>query len=163
MRLAGRLGVYFSPYCLPAVAGTVRRWQSIASDPDRREIAYGQLYRQIRRWYDLLILTQDPATLIKPYGLGASWRVSRRALRALWVQVLTAAISLALMAAAITFAAGGFSSAFVQAAAGAAGVAGLTTAAGQAWLKNSAHQLLPRLRQDAYTDLITAAIMEAPR
>jgi hypothetical protein len=162
-RLAGRLGAYFSPYCLPAVARTVHRWQSIASDPERREIAYGQLYRQIRRWYDLLILTQDPASLIKPYGLGTSWRVSRRALRALWVQVLTAAISLALVAAAITFAVGGFSSAFVQAAAGAAGVAGLTTAIAQAWLKNSADQLLPRLRQDAYTDLITAAIMEAPR
>ena len=31
-RLAGRLSGYFNPYCCPALAGTLRLWQSVAGD-----------------------------------------------------------------------------------------------------------------------------------
>jgi hypothetical protein len=42
------------------------------------------------------------------------------------------------------------------------GVVGLSAAAIQAGLKTTAQGLLSRLRQDAYTDLVAAAIAEAP-
>ncbi len=50
------MGAYFSPYCLPAIAGAIRMWQSVASDCDWRKDAQNHLYRQLWRWYDLLIL-----------------------------------------------------------------------------------------------------------
>ncbi len=45
---------------------------------------------------------------------------------------------------------------------GVLGVAGLSLATVQAGLKNTAQGLLTRLRQDAFTDLVAAAIAEAP-
>src|SRR5216683_349698 len=59
-RLAGRLSAYFNPYCPPALAGTVLLWHSVASDPQWRAGAQASLYRQLRRWYELLVLGQDP-------------------------------------------------------------------------------------------------------
>src|SRR5262249_47481614 len=84
-RLAGRLSGYFNPSCLPAVAGTVRRWQSVASDEAWRKDAQKDLYRQLQRWYDLLVLGQDPSTFIKPSAHITLGRIVLPALRALWV------------------------------------------------------------------------------
>jgi hypothetical protein len=120
------------------------------------------LYRQLRRWYELLVLGQDPSTLIKPYLLVKNWQTSLRAVQALWIQLVTAAASLALVVALITLAADGSSNAFLKALLGVLGAAGLSAAAIQAKLKNTAQSLLTRLRQDAYTDLVAAAIAEAP-
>jgi hypothetical protein len=160
-RLAGRLSIYFSPFCAPAVAGTIRLWQSVASDAQWRNGAQDYLYRQLRRWYELLVLGQDPSTLIKPYALIRNWHASLRALQALWAPLVTAAGSLALVVALITLAANG-SSTFLQALFGVLGAAGLSTAAIQARLKTAAQGLLIRLRQDAYTDLVAVAIAQAP-
>jgi hypothetical protein len=161
-RLAGRLSAYFNPYCCPALAGTLRLWLSVASDPEWREGAQDFLYRHLRRWYELLILGQDPSTLIKPYTVFQNWHTPFRALRALWIQLVTAAVSLALVIALITLIINGSSNAFLKALFGVVGVAGLSAATVQAGLKNSAQSLLTRLRQDAYTDLVAAAIAEAP-
>ena len=120
------------------------------------------LYRQLRRWYELLILGQDPSTLIKPYTVFQNWHTPFRALRALWIQLVTAAVSLALVIALITLIIDGSSNAFLKALFGVLGVAGLSAATVQAGLKNTAQSLLTRLRQDAYTDLVAAAIAEAP-
>lgn len=161
-RLAGRLSGYFNPYCCPALAGTLRLWLSVASDPQWRNGAQDSLYRQLRRWYGLLILGQDPSTLIKPYAVLRDWHTSLRAIRALWIQILTAAVSLALVIALITLIIDGSSNAFLKALFGVLGVAGLSAATVQAGLKNTAQSLLTRLRQDAYTDLVAEAIAEAP-
>ena len=161
-RLAGRLSGYFNPYCCPALAGTLRLWQSVASGPEWRGGAQDYLYRQLRRWYELLILGQDPSTLIKPYTVFRNWHAPLRALRALWIQVLTAAVSLALVIALITLIVSGSGNAFLKALFGVLGVAGLSAATVQAGLKNTAQSLLTRLRQDAYTDLVAAAIAEVP-
>lgn len=164
-RLAGRLGGYFNPYCAPAVAGTLHLWQSIAGDPAWRKGAQDYLYRQGRRWYELLILGQDPSTLIPPYALLRDWRAASHALRALWVQIVTAAISIGLVIALITLilgGSGGPTTASLKAIFGVVGVVGLSAAGIQAGLKTSAQGLLSRLRQDAYTDLVASAVAEAP-
>lgn len=161
-RLAGRLSAYFNPYCPPAIAGTIRLWQSVAADPDWRRGAEGHLYQQLRRWYELLVLSQDPATLIKPYQLLTNWASTLHALRALWAQLVTAAISLVLVVALVTLVVGNYSSALVQALLGVLGAVGLSAATVQARLKSTEQGLLTRLRQDAYTDLVAAAIAVAP-
>ena len=91
-----------------------------------------------------------------------AWQAPLRALRALWIQVLTAAVSLALVIALITLIVSGSGDAFLKALFGVLGVVGLSAATVQAGLKNTAQSLLTRLRQDAYTDLVAAAIAEAP-
>jgi hypothetical protein len=161
-RLAGRLSAYFNPYCCPAVAGTIRLWQSVAGDPQWRQDAQGYLFQQLRRWDELLILGQDPSTLIKPYALVKNWHTTLRVLRALWLQLVTAVISLALVIAGITLIAEGSSTPFVKSLLGVLGAVGLTTAAFQTRLKNTAQSLLTRLRQDAYTDLVAGEIAIAP-
>jgi len=161
-RLAGRLSGYFNPYCCPALAGTLRLWLSVASDPPWRDGAEDLLYQQLRRWYELLILGQDPSTLIKPYAVLRNWQAPLRALRALWIQLVTALVSLALVIALITLIVSGSGNAFLKALFGVLGVAGLSAATVQAGLKNTAQSLLIRLRQDAYTDLVAAAIAEVP-
>jgi len=161
-RLVGRLSGYFNPYCSPAVAGTLRLWQSVADDKEWRKDAHDHLYRQLRRWYELLVLGQDPSTLIPPYALLKDWRASFHALRALWVQLVTAAISIALVIALITLILNGSANAFLKAVFGVVGVVGLSAATIQAGLKTTAQGLLSRLRQDAYTDLVASAVVEAP-
>ena len=161
-RLAGRLSGYYSPYSPPALAGTLRLWQSVASDQEWRKGARDHLYRQLRRWYELLVLGQDPSTLIPPYALLKDWRASFHALRALWVQVVTAAISLGLVIALITLILNGSADAILKAIFGVVGIVGLSAATVQAGIKTTAQGLLSRLRQDAYTDLVASAVVEAP-
>jgi hypothetical protein len=161
-RLVGRLGGFFNPYCAPAIAGTLRLWQSVASDPEWRKGAQDHLYRQLRRWYELLVLGQDPSSLIPPYGLLKDWRAGLHALRALWTQIVMATISIGLVIALITLILGGSASSALKAIFGVVGVVGLSAAGIQAGLKASAQGLLSRLRQDAYTDLVASAVVEAP-
>jgi hypothetical protein len=85
-----------------------------------------------------------------------------RVLRALWIQLVTAIISLALVIAVITLIAEGSSTPFVKSLLGVLGAVGLTTAAFQTRLKNTAQNLLTRLRQDVYTDLVAGEIAIAP-
>ena len=161
-RLTGRLSAYFNPYCCPAIAGTLSLWQSVASNQQWRQDAQSDLFQQLRRWYELLILGQDPSTLIKPYALVKNWRSSFRVLRALWPQLVTAAVSLALVIAVITLIAEGSSTPFVKSLLGVLGAVGLSAATLQTRLKTTAQSLLTRFRQDAYTDLVAAEIAVAP-
>lgn len=162
-RLVGRLSGYFNPYCAPAVAGTLHLWQSVAGNPAWRKGAQDHLYEQLRRWYELLVLGQDPSTLIPPYALLKDWRAGLHTLRALWVQLVTALISIGLVIALITLILGGSANESLKAIFGVVGVVGLSAAGVQAGLKASAQGLLSRLRQDAYTDLVASAVAEAPR
>lgn len=162
-RLAGRLSGYYSPYAPPAIAGTLKLWQSVAADAAWREHAEDDLYGQVRRWYGLLILGQDPATLIKPYALIRNWRTSMRAVRALWPQLVIAGLSLGLVIALTTLVAKGSGNVLLQAVFGVLSAVGLSAATIQARLKSTAQSLMTRFRQDAYTDLVAAAIAVAPK
>ena len=161
-RLVGRLSGYLNPYCPPAVAGTLRLWESVASDPEWRQDAQDHLYQQLRRWYELLVLGQDPSTLIPPYALLKNWHATVHALRALRVQLVTAAISLVLVIAVIALISNGSANALLKALLGVVGVVGLSAATVWARLKTTAQGVAARFRQDAYTDLVAVAIAEAP-
>jgi hypothetical protein len=161
-RLAGRLSSYFSPFSAPAIAGTIKLWQSVASDETWRKGAQDDLYLQLRRWYELLILGQDPSTLIKPYAVLKNWHAYLHALRALRMPLAIAAISLVPLVALVTLAAKGSSSAFLQAVFGILSAVGLSAATLQARVKTMAQGLIKRLRQDTYTDLVAVAIAQAP-
>ena len=161
-RLTGRLSAYFNPYCCPAIAGTVRVWQWVAGDVEWRTNAQPNLFKQLRRWYELLVLGQDPATLIKPYALLKNWHTTWNVLKALWVQIVTAIISLALVITAITFIADDSHSPFAKSVLGILGLIGLSATTIATRLKSTTQNLLTRIQQDAYTDLVALQIAEIP-
>lgn len=161
-RLTGRLSAYFSPYCSPAIAGTVRLWESVAGDEEWRKNAQPSLFQQLRRWYELLILGQDPSTLIKPYTLLKNWHTTWNVFKALWIQIVTAAVSLALVITAITLTADDSHSPFVKSLLGVLGLIGLSATTIQARLKSTTQNLVTRIQQDAYTDLVALEIAEIP-
>lgn len=164
-RLAGRLSAYFNAYSAPAIAGTLQLWKSVAADPQWRSdpAAHNDLYQQMRHWYELTVLGQDPSTLIRPYTLFRNWKVSLRAAQALWIQLATFAVSLGFVVALITLISEGSGNALVKAILGVLSAAGLSTATAQTRLKSTAQNLLTRIRQDAYTDLVAGEIAVAPR
>src|SRR6266700_6900596 len=75
-RLLGRLSAYLHPYTAASIAGSLRVWNQVAKDGQWRRTAYRDLFPQLRRWYELLVLRQDPTTLIKPYSLARNFRVT---------------------------------------------------------------------------------------
>jgi hypothetical protein len=91
-RLVGRLAVYLSAYTAPAIAGSLEIWRQAAARPAWRGpalVAEEALYRQTRRWYELIILRQDPTTLIKPTSfINDHWTLGRAA-RLFWPQLIT--------------------------------------------------------------------------
>ena len=79
-RQTGRLAAYMGEYTAPAIAGSLEVWKEVArtpdwlGDPHQADLA---LYSQIRRWYELIILGQDPTTLIGPAAVMRNYRTVR--------------------------------------------------------------------------------------
>jgi hypothetical protein len=168
-RLAGRLGAYMGPYTAPAVAGTIVIWKSVAQTPewrgedqDAQDAAQEALYRQTRRWYELIVLAQDPTTLIKPYQLMTNYRTVIRVFRLFWPQLIWLIIGLGFLVILLILLSLDSGSALVHTLSGILAVAGLSLAGLTGTLKSSAQAMLTRLRQDAYTDLVTLAVQTAP-
>jgi hypothetical protein len=163
-RLLGRLSAYFHPYTAAAIAGSVQVWQSVAASADWRkeQDSYPRLYAQIRSWYELIVLKQDPTTLIKPYQLLKNYRLVWRTLRGFWVQLLTAALAAVAVGAFAWLLTKPEVSAGLKTLLATVGLAGFSVAGLAAKVKNEAQALLTRLKQDAYTDLITEGITTAP-
>ncbi len=167
-RLLGRLTAYFHPYTAAAIAGSVEVWRSVVAGGEckgfPKRSGHG-MHKQVRRWYELTVLKQDPTTLIRPYQLLKDWRLVWRAVRLFWFQLL-----MGLLAAA---AIGGFAYllsvpsvssglSWLTTALGALGITGVSVAGLAAKLKNDAQAMLARIKEDAYTDLIAVAITTAP-
>lgn len=161
-RLAGRLCRYFNPYTSPAIAGSAMVWTNVAANPKWREGAAPALYRQIRRWYELTILAEDPTTLIGPYALLRNFHVAVRVLRAFWIQFVLTGLGAAALIAFADLLASPQGTSWAKGLLATAGITGFSVAGLSAKLKNQAQALLLRLRQDAYTDLICADICTAP-
>jgi hypothetical protein len=158
----GRLAAYFTTYTAPAIGGSLSAWHEVAADADwrSRPEARPQLYLQIRRWYELLVLGQDPSTLVKPYAILKSRRGIQYAVRTFGVQMVIFGLSVGVLVGLVFFATNGSkSSAGIVALASAAGI---TTATLQAKLKNSSQATLARLRQDIYSDLVAGEITYLP-
>ena len=161
-RLLGRLSAYFDLYTTPAIAASVQIWENVAKSREWRTEAYPQLYNQIRHWYELVVLKQDPTTLTKPYQLLKNYRLVLRTLRGFWFQLLLAALAAAAVGVFAWLLTKPQVHSWVKALLATVGLAGFSVAGLAAKVKNEAQNMLTRLKQDAYTDLITEAIITAP-
>jgi hypothetical protein len=165
-RLAGRLAAYMDEYTAPAIAGSLEVWRQVAAKPTWRgadPVAEQALYRQIRRWYELIVLRQDPTTLIKPTSLIKNYRTLGRAIRLFWPQLVATIIGLAFLVTLLILLGSRGGAAWEKTLSGILAAVGFSLAGLTGALKNSAQAMLKRLRQDAYTDLIAIAVQTAPR
>ena len=152
----------------PAVAGSLEAWGVVAADArwSRDPGMRNALYEQMRRWYQLLILGQDPTTLIRPYARLRNPTNLVRAARIFWPQIALALVSIALVAAFFTVVGSAgdigavpvwFSSLLATSGFGAFAAAGLLAKG-----KSAAQRVVLRLRQDAYTDLVAVSVTTVP-
>jgi hypothetical protein len=167
-RLTGRLTAYMQPYTAAAVAASLAIWAVVAKDPSWRGRANDEktdkLYLQSRRWYELIILSQDPTTLCSPRQLVTNFRALGRAARFFWPQLILSILGLGGVVGLILLLnihGSGYGPAKTATALLAA--AGLSSAGLTGSLKNSAQALLKRLHQDAYTDLIIRSTAKYPK
>jgi hypothetical protein len=168
-RMLGRLEPGTTHELTPAaVAGSLEAWGVVVADtawshdPHLPDV----LYEQVRRWYQLIVLAQDPTTLIRPYARLANPTNLVKAARMFWPQIVLALVSVALVAAFFTVVGGEgsagptpvwLSSLLATGGFGAFAAAGLL-AKGQ----SAAQRLVTRLRQDAYTDLVAVSVTTVP-
>jgi hypothetical protein len=165
-RMVGRLGSCWGEYTAPAIAGSVEVWEDVVKTPGwlGSPTTHSQqcLYSQTRRWYELIILGQDPTTLISPGALMKDYRTIGRALKLFWPQLAGIVFGLAFLAALLVLIAIGGAS-WEKTLYGILATVGLSAAGISGTLKNSAQAMLTRLRQDAYTDLVAIAVQTAPK
>jgi hypothetical protein len=164
-RLTGRLAAYMGEYTAPAIAGSLEIWKDVArmpgwlGDPQHTEQA---LYSQIRRWFELVILGQDPTTLIRPAAGLKNFRTLQRALRLFGPELAATVVGLGFLVALLFLINVEGAAAWLKTLSGILAVVGLSLAGLAATIKNSAQALLKRLRQDTYTDLVAIAVQTAP-
>ena len=163
-RHAGRLAAYFDPLTAPALAGSLQVWGAVVADPGWRghADAVAQLRSQTHRWYALLVLGQDPTSLVQPGSFIRHSRTTLKAARIFAPQLLVGLLSFAAITAVSYLLATDSGSAGVATVLGAVGFLGLSGASLQASLKNRANAILERLRTNAYADLVAEAITVAP-
>ena len=163
-RLVGRVGPHLPPLTPTAVAGTLQAWGAVAADPGWRGGPAGRhrLHEQYRRWYELLVLGREPTTYVRPYALLRGWRTTLRGFRAFWAQLALAALSAAAVAAVVYFLGTSRGNAVLTTVLGLAGALGLTAAGLLAKAKNAGQQLIARLRQDVYSELVAVAVTVVP-
>jgi hypothetical protein len=165
-RLVGRLSGYLSPYTGPAIVGSIEIWQKFAEreqwDPALAREAQAALREQIRRWYELIVLGQDPTTLIKPFDVIGNFHTLMQAIRQFWPQVAATVLGLGCIVTLLVMLSVGAGSDLVKTLGAVLGVLGVSLGAITGALKNSAQSLLARLRQDTYTELVAEGITSRP-
>lgn len=164
VRLTGRIAPTLHQYTACAVAGSLAIWREVVKADDwwTQPTTRDELYAQVRRWYELLILEQDPTTLIEPFGFLRNIRTTTKSLRVFLPQLAGLGISLAVLLAAAFFATRGEHSTFTTIVTATVGFLGVSLSTVQAKLKSAAQAVTERLRQDAYTDLVATAITIVP-
>jgi hypothetical protein len=146
----------------PAIAGSIEAWGKVAEDPSwsRAPDLRDELYEQVRRWYQLLVLDQDPTTLVKPYAKLNSPHGFFRFMRLYRLQIIIGIVAILLLTGFFAFR--GQATGWIPSIVGALGVGGavLTTVLTRA--QSTAQRLATRMRQDAYTDLVAVAVTSVP-
>ena len=164
-RLTGRLAVYMGDYTAPAIAGSLEVWKAVVSTPgwlgDAQQTGQA-LYSQIRRWYELIVLGQDPTTLIGPAAVMRNYRTLARAFQLFWPQLLATVFGVGALITLLFLVNVDGATAWEKTLSGVLAAVGLSLAGLTGTLKNSAQALTKRLRQDAYTDLVALAVQTAP-
>jgi hypothetical protein len=163
-RLVGRVGRYLNPLTPVAVSGSLEAWGCVAADPAwcAEPAAPAALYEQSRRWYQLLVLGQDPSTLVRPTALLRARSTTLRLGRAFLPQLLIGALSLGAVAAFLLLLTAGRGGAFTQTLLALIGTLGVGASALTARAKNLTQSLLTRLRQNAYSDLVALEVTCVP-
>jgi hypothetical protein len=162
-RLVGRLAAHLPALTPTAVAGSLQAWGAVAADPAwRAPDGAARLYEQHRHWYELVVLGRDPTTYVRPYALLRGWRSSVRAFRGLWPQLLVALLSAGAVTGVVYFLGTGTGQAWFTALLGLAGALGLTASGVTAKVTSTGQQLVTRVRQDAYGDLVAVAVSVVP-
>lgn len=168
-RLIGRLSAYLGTYTGSAVVGSIEIWREFAktavfdrNQADAARTAQDALREQIRRWYELIVLGQDPTTLIRPFGVIGNFRTFKQAFRQFWPQVAVTAIGLGFLAAFLILLGIGAGSGLVKTLGAILAATGLSIGGITGALKNSTQGLLVRLRQDTYTELLIEGVAVQP-
>jgi hypothetical protein len=161
-----RLTGYFHPLTVPAIRCSLEAWAVVDADADWRaqpRVA-DQLNVQALLWRDLLLGQRDPESLLTTtWNLGkarSGWRV----FRVFWPQVLTAAIGIVLLSGAAWILADPKSATRhgLGAVLAVLGFFGITGASLHARAKNTAQQLLAKVRLTYELDLIADAATLRP-
>ena len=164
-RLTGRVAAYMGEYTAAAIAGSLEVWRAVVAAPgwmgDPTQTSHA-LYSQIRRWYELIVLRQDPTTLIGPAAVMRNYRTLARAFQLFWPELAATVFGLAALITLLFLVNVDGAAAWEKTLSGVLAVVGLSLAGLTGTLKNSAQALTKRLRQDAYTDLVALAVQTAP-
>ncbi|HEV2375687.1 MAG TPA: hypothetical protein VGS19_26425 [Streptosporangiaceae bacterium] len=151
-RLLGRMSSFMAPAAGQAIEGSLKVWKSVASDGLWRQGAEDALYRQVRVWYELAVLGQDPVTLIRPYARLRNFYVTRRALAFFSGRLTLAAAGVAGLIALIVIVGSGAGNAVASTLLAIVAAAGLSTAGLSA----------RRFAKELNADLATVAITVVP-
>ena len=164
-RMVGRIAPYLDPLTPVAVSGSLEAWGYVAAEPKwcGRKDAPTELYEQLRRWYQLLILGQDPTTLVKPAMILRGKRTTLRIFRAFWPQLIVGALSLGVVTAFVLLLSTDNGSPLVKSLLALGGAIGLSASTLTAKAKSASQSLITRLRQNAYSDLVAIAVTNVPR
>jgi hypothetical protein len=147
-----------------AISGSIEAWGHVAEDatwcqaPDLRE----RLYEQVRLWYQLLILDQDPTTMVKPYAKLSSPHGFLRFMRLYRLQIIMGIIAICLLTTFLRFRDQATHEWFPSLA-GVLGFAGAIVTTVMTRAQSTAQKLATRMRQDAYTDLVAVAVTAVPQ
>ena len=146
-----------------AISGSIEAWGHVAEDPAWSQVPElrERLYEQIRLWYQLLVLDQDPTTLVKPYAKLNSPHGFLRFMRLYRLQIIIGIIAVCLLT---VFLANRDQATheWIPSLAGVLGFAGAIVTTVMTRAKNTAQKLATRMRQDAYTDLVAVAVTSVP-
>ncbi len=163
-RMLGRLeGGQMHGLSAAAISGSIEAWGRVAADPTWAAAPglRDTLYEQIRRWYQLLVLDQDPTTLVKPYAKLNSPRGFFRFMRLYRLQIILGIAAILLITAFFAFR-GQATGEWIPSLVGVLGVGGAVLTGVLTRAQNTATRLATRMRQDAYTDLVAVAVSAVP-
>lgn len=164
-RMAGRISAYLHPLTATAVVGSLAAWRCVADDAAwrARPDAPTYLYEQLRRWYQLLALGQDPTTLVKSTSvLHGSRRTTLRLCRAFWPQLVLGALSVAAVAAFVLLLTTEHGNPVVKSLLAIVATVGVSASTVVAKANSATQSLLARLRQGAYSDLVAIEVTTVP-
>jgi hypothetical protein len=162
-QLLDRLAIYWDPLVAPAVVASLNAWGNLATKANGTMPlgVHESLHEQMLVWQDLILAERDPHSLLssKPHwellkSFGEIWAIFWPQLVAGTVSVIVLAVAAALLGSNALHGLGAFLAVL--------GAFGVTTAGLQASLKDYVHQLLARLRQAAYQDLVSTAVTRLP-
>jgi hypothetical protein len=161
----GRLAAYFDALTPPAISGSLATWGLVATAPDWRAdvaVARSKLHEQLRRWYGLLVLSQNPETYLKPVVLLRNWRATRTALRAFLPDLVLLVVGLGAATGLVTLIQVGYGATWFKWLLGFAGTLGLSTATITARLKSASKNLISRLTSEVDSDAVAIGVTVVP-